>query len=233
MKKISAKNTLMGMILIPAMFSGAVLAQETVIDQDKTVKKPEAYGVDDRGVVTRNTTGLCWRTNYWTPAMAIHECDPDLVKKPEDATAQAAPAPAAAAPTTAPDKITFSADALFDFNSDKLKPSGVQSLNEFVGGISDLKYDLIIAVGYADRIGSEEYNKNLSLRRAEAVKALLVSRGIDPSRIFVDGKGEANPVTGNSCIGDKKTKALIDCLAPDRRVEIEVAGTRRTIKDSN
>lgn len=231
MKKISAKKTLMGMILIPAMFSGAALAQETVIDQDRTTKKPEAYAVDDRGVVTRNTTGLCWHTGYWTPAMAIHECDPDLVKKPEEVAAAPVAAPAAA--TTAPEKITFSADALFDFDKAILKPNGIQSLNEFVQGIGNLQYDLIIAVGYADRIGSDEYNKNLSVRRAEAVKAHLVSRGIDPSRIFVDGKGEANPVTGNSCIGDKKTKALIDCLAPDRRVEIEVAGTRRTIKDSD
>lgn len=232
MKKISAKKTLMGMILIPAMFSGAALAQETVIDQDRAIKKPEAYAVDDRGVVARNSTGLCWHTDYWTPAMAIPECDPDLAKKPEEvAAAPAAAAPAAA--TTAPDKITFSADALFDFDKAVLKPAGVQSLNEFVQGIGGLQYDLIIAVGYADRIGSEEYNKNLSVRRAEAVKAHLVSRGIDPSRIFVDGKGEANPVTGNSCVGDKKTKALIDCLAPDRRVEIEVAGTRRTIKDSD
>jgi OOP family OmpA-OmpF porin len=231
MKKISAKKTLMGMILIPAMFSGAALAQETVIDQDRTIKKPEAYAVDNRGVVTRNTTGLCWHTGYWTPAMAIPECDPDLTKKPEEVAAAPVAAPAAA--ITAPEKITFSADALFDFDKAILKPAGIQSLNEFAQGVGGIQYDLIIAVGYADRIGSEEYNKNLSVRRAEAVKAHLVSRGIDPSRIFVDGKGEANPVTGNSCIGDKKTKALIDCLAPDRRVEIEVAGTRRTIKDSD
>lgn len=232
MKKISAKKTLMGMILIPAMFSGAALAQETVIDQDRTIKKTEAYAVDDRGVVTRNTTGLCWHTGYWTPAMAIHECDPDLFKPEEVAAAPAAPA-APAAVITAPEKITFSADALFDFDKAILKPNGIQSLNEFVQGTGNLQYDLIIVVGYADRIGSEEYNKNLSLRRAEAVKDHLVSRGIDPSRIFVDGKGEANPVTGNSCIGDKRTKALIDCLAPDRRVEIEVAGTRRTTKESD
>jgi len=229
MKKISTKNTLIGMILIPAMFSGAVLAHETGTDHthnDNTVKKPEAYGVDDRGVVARNTTGLCWRTGYWTPAMAIHDCDPDLVKKPEADDAAAAAAAAATAATTAPEKITFSADALFDFDSAKLKPSGIQSLNEFAHGIQGVKYDLIIAVGYADRIGSEDYNKKLSVRRAESVKAHLVSRGIEPDRIFVDGKGEANPVTGNSCVGDKKTQTLIDCLSPDRRVEIEVAGTR-------
>ncbi len=222
MKKISAKNTLIGMILIPAMFSGAVLAQG--IDQDRSVKKPEAYGVDDRGVVARNTTGLCWHTGYWTPAMAIPECDPDLAKKAEVASAPAE-VPAAAA-TTAPEKITFSADALFDFDRATLKPNGIQALNEFVSAIQGIKYDLIIAVGYADRIGSDDYNKKLSVRRAESVKAHLVSRGIEPSRVFVDGKGEANPVTGNSCAGEKKTKALIDCLAPDRRVEIEVAGTK-------
>lgn len=228
MKKISAKNTLIGMVLIPAMFSGAVLAHATGIDQydqDQSVKKPEAYGVDDRGVVARNTTGLCWHTGYWTPAMAIPECDPDLAKKTEVAAAPEA-APTAAAATTAPEKITFSADALFDFDSAQLKSSGIQSLNEFAHGIQGVKYDLIIAVGYADRIGSEDYNKKLSVRRAESVKAHLVSRGIEPDRIFVDGKGEANPVTGNSCVGDKKTQTLIDCLSPDRRVEIEVAGTR-------
>jgi len=223
MKKISAKNTLIGMILIPAMFSGAVLAQTTGIDQDRSVKKPEAYGVDDRGVVARNTTGLCWQTGYWTPAMAIPECDPDLAKKPEVA---AAPAAAPAVVATAPEKITFSADALFDFDRATLKPNGIQALNEFVSAIQGIKYDLIIAVGYADRIGSDDYNKKLSVRRAESVKAHLVSRGVEPSRVFVDGKGEANPVTGNSCVGEKKTKALIDCLAPDRRVEIEVAGTK-------
>lgn len=218
MKKTSAKNTLIGMILIPAMFSGAVLAQETDADQST---KPQAYGIDGRGEVARNSTGLCWRTSYWTPAMAIHECDPDLLKKPE--VVAEAPAPV---PKTAPEKITFSADALFDFDSSKLKPNGIQSLNEFVTGIEGVKYDLIIAVGYADRIGSDEYNKALSLRRAESVKSHLVSRGIDPSLIFVDGKGEANPVTGNNCAGERRSKELIACLAPDRRVEIEVAGTR-------
>ncbi|WP_295625065.1 OmpA family protein [uncultured Nitrosomonas sp.] len=218
MKKTSAKNTLIGMILIPAMFSGAVLAQETNTDQST---KPQAYGIDGRGEVARNSTGLCWRTSYWTPAMAIHECDPDLVKKPV-IVAEAPPPP----PKTTPEKITFSADALFDFDSSKLKPNGIQSLNEFVTGIEGVKYDLIIAVGYADRIGSNEYNKALSLRRAESVKSHLVSRGIDPSLIFVDGKGEANPVTGNTCAGERRSKELIACLAPDRRVEIEVAGTR-------
>ena len=119
MKKMSAKNTLLGMILISAMFSGAVLAQLTSIDQDRTVKKAEAYGVDDRGIVVRNTTGLCWHTGYWTPAMAIPECEPDLAKKVEVAAAPPPPAPAPA--PVVPKKITFSADALLDLDSAKLK----------------------------------------------------------------------------------------------------------------
>lgn len=224
MKKITSTGKyLIGAAVVPLLlFSELTLAVTHYKQGESEAEKPEAYNTDDRGVVSRNSTGLCWRTGYWTPAMAIYECDPDLVKKPEKVVEAPAPAPV----ITEPEKISFSADALFDFDKAVLKPDGEMALDIFADKLKGINYDLIIAVGYADRIGSEEYNKGLSLRRAEAVKNYLVNeRGISPDRIFTDGKGEANPVTGDSCIGYKKSKALIDCLSPDRRVEIEVAGT--------
>jgi outer membrane protein OmpA-like peptidoglycan-associated protein len=128
-----------------------------------------------------------------------------------------------------PVKITFSADALFDFDKAVLKSEGKQSLDNLMSKLGKVKYDVIVAVGYTDRIGNEDYNKRLSVRRANAVKSYLVkNNGVDPSNVFVDGKGEANPVTGTTCIekGMSKKK-LFSCLQPDRRVEIKIAGVRK------
>lgn len=236
MKKIiSTKKYLIGAIVLPGLLaSSAVMAAMHGLDGISArqgfsaAEKAEAYGVDDRGVVVRNSTGLCWRTGYWTPAMAIYECDPDLVNQPEQ-IAEAPPAPTPVpvpVPLPEPEKVSFSADALFDFDKAVLKSDGRLALNDFASKLKGVNYDLIIAVGYTDRIGSEEYNKKLSVRRAEAVKSYLVSLGISPDRVFTDGKGKANPVTGSSCQGIRDRGRLIDCLAPDRRVELEVAGTR-------
>lgn len=231
MKKIiSTRKYLIGAlaVLSALLFSAIAAAELPHYKQGESdAEKVKAYAVDDRGVVSRSSADLgnhCWRTREWTEETAICECDPDL---PKCQVAEAPPSPPPAAPVmTEPEKISFSADALFDFDKAVLKPEGKMALDDFADKLRNINYDLIIAVGYADRIGSEEYNKQLSLRRAEAVKSYLVNnRGISPDRIFTDGKGEANPVTGGSCTGERKTKALIDCLAPDRRVEIEVAGT--------
>lgn len=222
MKKMSIPKSFISAVFVPILFSGAITAQAAmqsgVDDEKPLVNKIEAYAVDDRGIVARNTTGLCWRTGYWTPAMAIPECDPELFKKVE---VVAAPPPA---PAPIRKKVTFAADALFDFDKATLKPEGIRKLNEFSSGIQTISYDRIHVDGYTDRIGSDDYNKRLSFRRAQAVKAYLVSRGIDSSKISMDGKGEDNPVTGNSCNGIRVSKELKQCLAPDRRVEIETFG---------
>ncbi len=195
-------------------------------------EQPEGYASDVRGDTARDSSGDCWRTGYWTPAMATYECDPELLPKPEK-TVEAPPEPAApvAAVYGEPEKVSLSSDQLFDFDKANLKPEGKQALNDLVSKLDGFKYDTIVVIGYADRIGSEDYNKKLSMRRAESVKSYLVNdKGIAADSIFTDGKGEANPVTGDTCKGDKKTKALIACLQPDRRVEVEVAGTRATVQ---
>jgi OOP family OmpA-OmpF porin len=128
---------------------------------------------------------------------------------------------------TKPEKISLSVDTLFDFNKAALKPEGKQALDDLIAKLEGTKYDTIVAIGYADRL--EDDRKKLSLQRAEAVKDYLVKeKGIPADKIFTAGKGEADSVTGDSCKGDEKTKALIECLQPDRRVEIEVAGSKET-----
>jgi OOP family OmpA-OmpF porin len=207
--------------------SAAALAQTPGIDMKGTV----GYAIDQRGYVAKSGTGLCWRTGYWTPAMAIEECDPDLVKKAAPAAAApaaAAPAaPVAAAPKPAAQKVTLAADALFDFNKADLRAEGKAKLDKLAGDIKGIKLEVIIAVGHADRFGTDAYNQKLSEKRAEAVKAYLVSKGVEPNRVYTEGKGEKQPITkADQCKGPK-SKKVIDCLQPDRRVEIEVIGTKQ------
>ena len=181
-------------------------------------------------VVVKDAFGLCWRTGYWTPAMATTECDPDLVpKKPAPAPA---PAPKAAPPAPAPapkpapkpapakpvvEKVTMAADAHFDFDKSVLKPEGKAKLDDLVGKLKAVNLEVVIAIGHADSIGSKAYNQKLSVRRADSVKAYLVSKGIQANRIYTEGKGETQPVA------DNRTK---EGRAKNRRVEIEVVGTR-------
>lgn len=205
--------------------SGAAVAQTPGIDTKGTV----GYVIDQRGYVAKSGFGLCWRTNYWTPAMAIEECDPDLVKREAPVAAKAA-APVAAAPAAAAvpaaEKIKFGADALFDFNKAALRPEGKAKLDKLVDDIKGIKLEVIIAVGHTDRFGSDAYNQKLSEKRAGAVKDYLVGKGILADRVYAEGKGEKQPVTKTADCTGPKSKKTVACLQPDRRVEIEVIGTK-------
>jgi len=185
----------------------------------------DGYLFDSRGLVVKSGFGLCWRTTRWTPAMAIEECDPDLIKKPEPVAPPPPPAPAAT-PKPAAQKVTLAADALFDFDKADLRPEGKAKLDELSVKVKDIKLEVIIAVGHTDRIGSDAYNQKLSEKRAESVKSYLVGKGVEANRVYAEGKGEKQPVTGDTCGKSvQKSKKLIECLQPDRRVEIEVIGT--------
>jgi|KBSSwiStaDraftv2_1062776.scaffolds.fasta_scaffold79956_2 OOP family OmpA-OmpF porin len=177
---------------------------------------------------------LCWRQGFWTPQMAIAQCDPDLVPKPvppppPPAAAPPPPPPPAPAPAPAPapqvQRITLASRALFDFDKAVLKPEGKSAIDsEIISKLSGVqKLELVLVTGHTDRIGSQQYNQRLSERRADAVRDYLVSRGVPRDRIETLGMGKTQPVPGVVC-DQKALKALIACLAPNRRVEVEVKG---------
>jgi len=226
MIKLVTRNILLASAALGMV--AAAQAQTPGVDMRGTV----GYVVDARGNVAKSGAGLCWRTGYWTPAMAVAECDPDLVKKEAPRAAAPAPAPARApaaapAPRPAAQRVTLAADALFDFDKAVLRPEGRAALDKLANDVRGVTLEVIVVVGHADRIGSDAYNQRLSERRAAAVKDYLVSKGIDPNRVYTEGKGEKQPVTAGKCgTSVRKTRQLIECLQPDRRVEIEVIGTR-------
>ncbi|WP_416545864.1 outer membrane protein OmpA [Limnohabitans sp. DCL3] len=182
------------------------------------------------------TQELCWRDANWTPATAVPGCDGAIVAPkaapapaPKAAPAPApapapkaapAPAPKAAAPALPPaaaTKVTYAADAFFDFDKSVLKAEGKAKLDDLVGKVKGINLEVIIAVGHTDSVGADAYNQKLSVKRADAVKAYLVSKGIEKNRVYTEGKGEKQPVADNKTAAGR---------SKNRRVEIEVVGTR-------
>jgi len=206
------------------LFSFAASAQTNA-----DVKAPvhSAYVQDANGNIVRDTYGLCVHTGYWTPADAtVVGCDGVEAPKPAPVVAAPAPAPApvvapmpVAPPAPAPtsEKVTFAADALFDFDKSDLKPEGKAKLTEMAGKLKDVNLEAVVATGHTDSIGKAEYNQKLSVRRAESVKAFLIASGVAADRVYISGKGATQPVADNKTAEGR---------AKNRRVEIEVVGTR-------
>jgi len=202
-----------------------------------------AYLLDGSGNVVHNGSGECWRTGAWTQALATSPCDPVPVPvatvlvpaapQPEQKAPEAAanitraPQVVPLAKPTVMQKVSFSGDALFAFNQSALTPDSRSILDGLARQLQGTSSDNIKVTGNTDRIGSKKYNQQLSERRAASVRDYLVMKGVSADKIDAMGQGENQPVTlTKDCKGSKATAKLIACLQPDRRVDIEMTGTK-------
>ncbi|AVO34175.1 outer membrane protein OmpA [Ottowia oryzae] len=208
MKKLNKVATLFAV----ATVAGSAFAAGSTINSDNW---RNGHG----NLIWKNGTNeLCWRDAYWTPATAAPGCDGALQAPAATPTPPAVtPVPPAPPAPVAAQKVTYAADAFFDFDKSVLKPEGRAKLDDLVGKIQGINLEVIIAVGHTDSVGSDAYNQRLSVRRAEAVKAYLVTKGIERNRIYTEGKGKKQPIASN---------ATAEGRAKNRRVEVEVVGTR-------
>ncbi len=219
--KTSIKIYGLAAAVLMATVSGAVAADPVVPYVQSSSKQ-----------IVVNSTGLCWRTGFWTPALAEQTgpegagcaCDKDILSA---SACEVAPAPA---PEVRQAKVTLAADTLFSFDSAALTDDGKAMLEQLISRMAGMDVEVILTTGYADRLGKDDYNQKLSERRAAAVGEYLSDKGVDSSLIQVEGRGVADPVVNcpNPAAGSqiKSRKDLIECLAPNRRAVIEVIGTR-------
>ncbi|RTL18443.1 MAG: OmpA family protein [Burkholderiales bacterium] len=217
MKKLNRVASLFAVAAVAAAASSSALAQSV-----------DNWRATDGTVWKNGTNEYCWRDNFWTPATAAKGCDgeikpapkaeePKPVAPPPPAPAPVPPKPVTPPPAPVSEKVTFAADAFFDFDKATLKPEATAKLDDLVSKTKGINLEVIIAVGHTDSVGSDAYNQKLSIRRSEAVKAYLVSKGIEPNRVYTEGKGAKQPVADNKT-GEGRAK--------NRRTEIEVVGTR-------
>lgn len=216
----------------------AVMLPATALAADS---KNQGYLVDaiTGNIVTSATTGLCVRTSDWTPARAVAQCDPDLVKKAPPPAPKAAP-PAKPKPAAKPKpkpkpkkpammnvELKLSVQN-FDFDKATMRDDQRKEIDDWMAKAwKGVTLGAVIVTGHTDRIGSAAYNKKLSEARAQTVKDYLISKGVDQKLIFWEGKGFANPVPVTKfCDNKMSRKQLIECLAPNRRVDIEAVGQK-------
>ncbi len=216
MKKLNRVASLFAVAAVAAVASSAAMAQTV-----------DNWRATDGTVWKNGTNEYCWRDNFWTPATAAAGCDGEIKPAPKaEAPKPVAPpppspppAPPKVTPPPAPvsEKVTFAADTFFDFDKSTLKPEAKAKLDDLVSKTKGINLEVIIAVGHTDSVGSDAYNQKLSIRRSESVKAYLVSKGVEPNRVYTEGKGEKQPVADNKTAEGR---------AKNRRTEIEVVGTR-------
>lgn len=252
MKKHHIHAHVVVLAIMAAAVAGQAKAQPALVPLQiapEAVNSP--YLVDSSRVIVRNSSGQCWRTGFWTPEAASKTrvvglplpagcyCEESMqsqavctVPAPVVAPPVVVAPPPPPAPVPTAEKVTIPADTLFNFDKDTLSAEGKTTLDGLLVKMQRIDLEAVVAVGYADRIGSASYNHDLSTRRAQTIKTYLVETGgIEASRVFIEGRGESAPVTGDSCtnMGAERgsNKKLVACLAPDRRVVIEAVGAAK------
>jgi OOP family OmpA-OmpF porin len=208
----------------------------------------ERYRVNDavgnRGDVDHLSIGLVYSWGFAKPPVPVPVPAPDPVPVVEvlpvvvvlvepappnpPPPPPPAPAPEPKAVVIVPTKVTLSADSLFAFDKSTVSPDGKQQLDAFAVKLKTLDYEFVTVTGHTDRLGEHVYNVHLSERRAQVVGAYLIDvAGIPADKVLARGQNGSNPITQpGDCVGTKVTNVLIACLQPDRRVDLEVTGTR-------
>lgn len=221
---------------ITLSFLYAVLLGTTAGSAVAQAPDNDAYLFDSRGVVARSGHGLCWRTSRWTPAKAIAECDPDLVTKPDApkmaAMPMPAPQPMPVASPPPPKKCDFAeslaSDATFGFGKSDLTAGAKKQLDVVatkVGACATVSS--ITVTGHTDRIGKAASNQALSEHRAASVKAYLESKGVKAASFTAAGVANTQSMANVNCPANMAHKKLVACLAPDRRVVVDIQGTAK------
>lgn len=235
------------LLILAALTGFAASAQAQIVVKSAPV---QPYVIGAGNIVEKDGLNNCLRSNNYSSdliktVMTTNdkpvgvECGEIKEEAPKAAAPAPAPAPVAAKPAPAPvpapapaaQKVSLPADAVFAYDKADLTEEGKSGLAKFAADAKALKQlEVVIAVGHADRIGSPEYNQKLSEKRAATVKDFLVGQGIAANKVYTEGKGETQPVTADKCskmgAENGKNKKLIDCLAADRRVELEAVGTK-------
>ncbi|MCW5603931.1 MAG: OmpA family protein [Burkholderiales bacterium] len=234
------RNTLATVVVAAAFLPAAAMAQSA---------KNQGYLTDSQGNIVRALgANVCVRTSDWTPARAVAECDPDLVKKPAPPKPAAKPAPKpkpAEKPKPKPkpkkpvmlnieEKIELQG---MPFGKAEMTDDNKKELDKFLGSLqkatkarAPVQFGAVVVTGHTDRIGSLKYNMGLSERRAVVVKDYIVSKGVDQKLIFWEGKGPKQPIPVTKfCDNKMARKQLIECLAPNRRVTVEVVGRAQSL----
>jgi OOP family OmpA-OmpF porin len=219
---------------VALLFASAALAAP--IAAFAQAKSIDNWRAADGTVWKNGSNELCWRDASWTPATAEDKCDGAIAPPPPPPPAAPPPPPPPPAPRVVPpppppappppppprpapvsEKVTFAADAFFDTAKSDLKPEAKAKMDDLVSKTQGVNLEVIIAVGHTDPTGNAALNQKLSVARAEGVKAYLVSKGIEKNRVYTEGKGFSQPVADNKTAEGR---------AKNRRVEVEVVGTR-------